>query len=343
MSCTGEGDNYTPDLALQVDVPIDGEFVHGGYCNYGGNHGSSSVNCGNNDEFVSSGASDDVCCCHGISTCRRHKCKRVSYTGALSTCCINKNQYYMEGDQVKTCAPSSRDYNNSGCDSTMLNYCSQGTNFFLTQCRDWYLTRQKTGSGVGDQLLLDVCNRPENIDRKECGCVAAANELQAKYSGTTLTQVPVECTWIKCAGTPEALKSFNQFHNPCDIVFCQQIVDNIDLISNGSGDFDVDIIQECSREDSTTVPPEGDGGDGSGGGSGGGGAAPNPVADETSFWTPLNITLIILGILVLIGIIYYFTRPAATVAPIPVPIPTIAHTGGYDIIRLYNHNLNKLY
>uniref|UniRef100_A0A6C0LTV8 Uncharacterized protein n=1 Tax=viral metagenome TaxID=1070528 RepID=A0A6C0LTV8_9ZZZZ len=259
-SADDTGDNYAPNLAEKVNLKIGESFTHPGFCEYrvGDNDTLKKVNCGNNGEFVPNGYDDSQACkCRALCNdgCRRRKCKRDNYSGTAEKCCtLGGNSYYAENNTVKTCDPTYRinNWGNNTCDQYMEKFCKQGNNLFTTPCRQWITTFQPTENnkdarvnGRIDSVLLDVCSRSENASKSECACIVAANEQKEKYPN--LNGIPVQCMLNKCINDPAAYRTSSQF-TPCNVVNCSIIIDNLDLINNNSGLFDLHIIQNCGNK-----------------------------------------------------------------------------------------------
>lgn len=249
------GDNFSPNMKQYVDLKIGQNFTHPGYCEY---CTTSSVNCGNNGEFIPNGNSGGKCKCRALCTdgCCRKNCKRVTYSGSASECCQRGGPSYYVDNQgiVRTCDPTYRSNNweNKPCDQIMKNYCKQGDNLFGSACRQWVTTYQPTGNlsnavgnGAVDDVILDVCNRPENASRSECGCIVAANVVRTKLPDAS--DVPVQCLVNSCANNPGAYRTTDQMQ-PCDVVNCQISLDDVKVITGDNSVFNMNFAQNCYKK-----------------------------------------------------------------------------------------------
>jgi hypothetical protein len=265
VGATYTGDNSAPDMTQYANLKTGETFTHPGFCEYCG-PGYSSVNCGNNGEFTPSGDGSGKCACRALCTnsCCRKNCQRISYATALDAtaqCCqAGGPSYYKDsGGIVRTCDPSVRAANwaQGTCNPTMKVYCAQGTNLFTPVCRQWVTTFNAPGatpSGDVDGVLISVCNKPENANRVECGCVTAANAARAAGLSST-SSVPVQCLVKQCANQPAAYRTSTQM-TPCNVTNCQMTVQDLQLVSNNkSGIFNTGFAQNCGTGGSTSTTP----------------------------------------------------------------------------------------
>lgn len=243
------GDNSAPDLTKYVDIPIDGMFEHPGHCEY---CTSGGTNCGPNGEFVYGGNSGTPCKCRALchDGCCRKNCKRISYSGDISTCCtLGGPDYYMSGGLVKTCPPNTRSKSlgtSTTCNLPMKIYCGQGDNLFKPQCLQWAkaVTRSNNPNDA-DEIIKTTCMKASNYDKPECACVKAAYELQQK--GIDGKQVPAHCIENSCVNEVNALRTSNQLL-PCNVINCQMRIEDIKFVLQNKGKFDVKFVQECGNE-----------------------------------------------------------------------------------------------
>lgn len=305
------GKNTAPDMTQYVNLKIGESFTHPTYCQW---CTESEVNCGDNKEFVRDGNGTGTCKCQGLCNdgCCRKKCTRTNYSGTVDLCCQNGGADYYKDSKgvVRTCDPTYRatNWKNQTCDKSMNAYCKQGNNLFTTACRQWVTTYQPTGSlstatgnGSVDDVLIDVCNRPENADRKECGCITAANLIRDEFPDSN--NIPAQCLVNSCANTPEAYRTSDQLQ-PCNVVNCEISVNDLEVIQGDDSTFNLDFAQECSNTSPPATP----------------GTTPTPATPGTTPSPSPNSNgnndndntntyiYIILGILalVLIGVILYF-------------------------------------
>jgi len=255
-SATDTGNNFAPDMTQYVNLTPGQSFTHPGYCEY---CTESNVNCGNNGEFVRDGNGDGKCKCRGLCNdgCCRKKCSRQNYSGTVDQCCINGGAaYYTDSTGiVRTCDPQYRTdkWGNKVCDQSLSTYCKQGNNLFEPVCRQWITTyqptgnsSQATGNGTVDDVLLDVCNRPENASKSECGCIVAANVVRQKLPDAN--NVPVQCLVNSCSNNPSAYKVSNQMQS-CNVVNCQISVEDLKIIESDHGTFNLTFAQNCGNND----------------------------------------------------------------------------------------------
>lgn len=150
---------------------------------------------------------------------------------------------------------------NEACNPSMIYYCQLGTNLFDENvCNQWVVDFQPSGippytktSGDVDVVLKNVCNRPENKDRTECACILATQNI-AKQFPTTQT-IPAQCLLNVCNGNnPGVFKLHNQFE-PCNYVYCNLDLDNVNIVANNPKVFNSQIIQNCGNSTSTTQTP----------------------------------------------------------------------------------------
>ncbi len=219
------------------DLLIGSEYIHPTYCEYAG---SGAANCGNTGEFISSGASDQGCKCHALchDGCRRFKCKRVAFKGDPLECCSSQKAWLGEG---KTCDPKYRNYNGSDCDEYMLKYCNENNNFFNNpNCKTWALKR----GTVADKIILDVCRRKENAEKKECACVIAVDEFHSKFKSST--KVPAHCIDNRCTNNSDALKT-TDMQTLCNLVNCEMNIEDLKIAQGATGGkYNVNFLQKCS-------------------------------------------------------------------------------------------------
>lgn len=255
------GDNFSPDMTQYVNLHIGQNFTHPGYCDY---CTESSVNCGNNGEFVSNGNSGEHCKCRALCTdgCCRKQCRRINYSGTIDRCCqLGGPSYYVDPSGiVRTCDPTyhANNWGKKPCDQVMKNYCRQGDNLFGSACRQWVTTYQPTGelsnavgNGAVDNVILDVCNREENQNRTECGCVVAANIVRQKLPDAN--DIPVQCMVNSCANNPGAYRTSNQLQS-CDVVNCQISLNDVNVITGNNSIFNMNFAQQCYQKSNPTGP-----------------------------------------------------------------------------------------
>lgn len=250
------GDNTPPDMApYAMSHPNIGDrFTHPGFCEYCDGPGLSVVNCGTNDEFVPDGNGAGNCTCrfNCYPACCRKACKRNKYTGTTDKCCqAGGPAYYMDGKIVRTCDPAVRadKWSNKTCDQSMSTYCKQGDNLFTPACRQWVTTfypaegtKGVVANGAIDDVILAVCNRPENAGRNECACIVAANEVRLKLPNSN--NIPVQCMMNKCANNPAAYRTSSQM-TPCNITNCQIDTSDLKIIAGDPNTFNVGFSQNC--------------------------------------------------------------------------------------------------
>jgi hypothetical protein len=240
--CTGPGErgNNDPiDDSKYIDVAIGGRFTHPGYCDY---CTTGNANC-TTDEFMPDGNGDGKCRCRGFcnDACCRKACKRVKFNGGAKECCSSLKPWLGKG---QTCDPKFRSYNTDACNEPMQEYCKEDNNFFTNpNCRAWYNKHPDAGTSV----LLDVCRRPENIDKPECGCIKAADEIRTKFKDSS--KVAVECIDNRCVNNPNAYKTHQMLQNPCNVVNCEMNFDDLKLIVNGNNTtYSPQFVQNCKSE-----------------------------------------------------------------------------------------------
>ena len=157
----------------------------------------------------------------------------------------------MDGKIVRTCDPVVRadKWSNKTCDQSMSTYCKQGDNLFTPACRQWVTTfypaegtKGVVANGAVDDVILAVCNRPENAGRNECACIVAANEVRLKLPNSN--NIPVQCMMNKCANNPAAYRTSSQM-TPCNITNCQIDTSDLKIIAGDPNTFNVGFSQNC--------------------------------------------------------------------------------------------------
>lgn len=251
---TDTGKNDAPDMTKYVNLKTGERFTHPNYCEY---CTESKVNCGNNGEFTRDGNGSGKCKCRGLCNdgCCRKACKRTSYSGTAEECCkLGGPAYYKDSKGiVRTCDPVYRsgEWGKKTCDETMVKYCKEGTNLFGTTCRQWVTTFQPIGqydratvNGSVDDVILEVCNRPENKDKDECGCVVAANTVRLKLPSAN--DLPVQCMMNQCANNPRAFRTSTQLA-PCNIVNCEMNINDMKIVAGDTDTFSPGFSQMCGN------------------------------------------------------------------------------------------------
>lgn len=236
----GTGDNSDPDPKgdLYLDVPIGGTFEHPGYCDY---NIAGKANC-SSAEFVHAGNSGTKCICNGAceeSLCSKKNCRRVSYIGDPTQCCIKSAKTLGHG---QTCDPKYRSYANNNCDVAMDQFCRTGDNLFTNpNCVSWFNQRGEAATAT----LEAVCTDPANLDKPQCGCISARKDILSKFPSGS--KVAVECIDNRC--TNGGWKTFQMKQNPCNIVNCEMNISDLKLIANAPvGNYSPAFVQQCKNE-----------------------------------------------------------------------------------------------
>lgn len=249
-----KGKNNPEDLSKieYINIPIGQYYIKGDYC-----WKSNGANCSNNNEFFDEGGVRDCKCASILDRgCRRHKCVRRRYTGDPKECCMTDNKLgHRTGNPsiFRTCDPKYRTLKGSGCDDTMKEYCKTADNLFTDRCKEWYQAKINESSSKADDVILEVCNKPEYIDRPECGCMFAIKEIQTKFPSAA--SLPVDCVHVKCTNEPRALKTLNQTKTSCDVVNCEVNVSDMKAISSGGGSFNSNFVQKCGQQQPPATTP----------------------------------------------------------------------------------------
>lgn len=251
---TDTGKNDAPDMTKYANLKVGETFTHPNYCEY---CTESSVNCGNNGEFTRAGNGSGKCKCRGLCNdgCCRKACKRTSYSGTIEECCQRGGPSYYKDSKnvVRTCDPQYRadKWTEKTCDQPMKDFCKQNDNLFGTACRQWVTTFQPIGqydrataNGTVDDVILDVCNRPENAEKDECGCVVAANLVRKKLPSAN--DLPVQCMMNMCANNPRAFRTSTQLA-PCNITNCEMNITDMEIVANDTDTFSPNFSQACGQ------------------------------------------------------------------------------------------------
>jgi hypothetical protein len=259
---SGTGTNENPDPAgtIYADVAVNSTFEHPNYCEY---CTEGRANCGSN-EFVSAGNGEGRCKCRGLCNdgCCKKLCKRISYLGDPTQCCIKSAKSFGSG---KTCDPKYRSYATNDCDTAMNTFCSTGDNLFTNpNCVSWFNQRPQAATAT----LETACSAPANVTKPQCGCILARKEMLTKY--TSGTKISVECIDNRC--TNGGWKTFQMSQNPCNVVNCEMNISDLKLIANAPvGTYNASFVQQCKNEKdkleaaATTPPPVTTGGTGTAG------------------------------------------------------------------------------
>jgi hypothetical protein len=233
---TGTNSDPDPTSTTYADLKIGEKFQHGAFCEYCG--GGNPVNCGS-AEFTPSG-DGSKCTCRALCTagCCRKLCQRVSFKGDPGTCCTTGSKVIAKG---QTCDFKYRTYTTPDCNQYMTTYCKDGQNFFNGKCKEWVNLQRE----AADDVILTVCNRPENATRPECGCVVASNDMIKRFGSDS--KVAVECVDNRC--TNGGTKTYQQFNNPCNVVNCDMNFDALKLLVTGDhSTLNASFVQKCGSE-----------------------------------------------------------------------------------------------
>lgn len=248
---TGNNDNPDPTGAIYADVAVGSTFEHPGYCEYCTESGA--VNCGSK-EFVPAGNGEGRCKCRALCNdgCCKKLCKRISYLGDPTACCTSSAKTLGGG---KTCDPKYRSYTTNDCDTAMDTFCAQGDNLFTNpNCVSWFNQRLPAASAT----LERVCTKPENINKSQCGCILARQEMLTKFASGS--KIAVECIDNRC--TNGGWKTHQMSQNPCNVVNCEMNITDLKLIANAPvGTYNASFVQQCKNEqdkleaEKPVVPP----------------------------------------------------------------------------------------
>lgn len=285
-----------PNLANYANLNI-GDYFNTDYCDYPNKDSNASLYCGTNGEFIYGGNQGVTCNVAGYTLGQKKRCQRSAFRGDQTQCCtLGGPDYYYDTDgTLRTCAFDYRrnNFSKGGCNIPFQTYCKQGTNLFGGLCRDWITSvtqGQTVGNGTVDDVVITVCNRPENAERPECGCVISANNLARDFP--TAQNIPVQCMYNACANNVLAYRTTNQMGD-CNIVYCEMNINDLEIIANNPETFDVDFTQDCSNNQTNPPAP-------------GQPSNPNqpveqPITSSVWFWVVIIIVILIIGFL-----IYYF-------------------------------------
>ncbi len=256
-----QGDNKPPDFSLQkyTDLNIGESFEKTDYC-WVDDH---EVDCGTVLGEFKKGGKSSSCKCKEVRdktrNCKNFKCTRDSFKGDPLKCCLGNTKnmlfYYDKsfvGNLPRTCNKIYRTFKGNGCDDTMVKYCSDKDNLFTTECKKWYQEKLNENSSVADNVISTVCNKPEYINKPECGCIFAIKDIQERLPSAT--SLPVECVHVKCVNEPLALKTLAQSKRDCNIVNCEINVQDLKTVTSGTSPLTTNFSQKCGEQQPTTNP-----------------------------------------------------------------------------------------
>jgi len=173
----------------------------------------------------------------------------MSYNGEAYTCCtLGGVQEYQNGRYKCDQMYWRQNWSTGQCDVPLSTFCSMGQNLFTPPCKAWITAFPKGNANI-DVIITNKCSEPINVNRPECACITAVNNINKELGSQA--GLRVECVSNACSNA--AFRTTDQLL-PCpEIIDCSINIDDAKFVVNNAKQFNQNFVQQCGSKVNNTT------------------------------------------------------------------------------------------